>query len=186
MSLAGRSLVIALLVAFAVGVAVGSFAAGWAKARGVPVVSAIDAGVRVEVDAGTSSKSDCGAVVEHWTTVYVPGPTRYIPTPDGGQRLEQPQVVAVLVPDVRLTASGASSGVVEAEGQAEATARVSVVPVAPERHWEVGPVALYGVSAHEVLVGGEVGWSGGPFGVRLEVLKGPTDVYAGGALVWRW
>ena len=123
MTLTGRTLWVALGGTFVLGVAAGTFAEGWRKAQGLPGTVSVDAGVSVTVDAGTSSKADCAAVV---------------------------------------------------------------VPAAPERHWEAGPSALYGFTTQQVLWGGALGWSGGPFGVRVQVLKGPGDVYAGGALVWRW
>jgi hypothetical protein len=186
MTLQGRGLLLALLGAAGLGAGVGAFAAGWAKARGVSVEATVDAGVRLAVDAGTSSHSDCGATVEHWTPVYVPGPVRYIPGPDGQQVQAPPETVAILVPELRLTGSGGSQAVVQASGEAEATAHVVVAPVAPEKHWELGPAVLYGFSTQQVLAGAEAGWSSGPFGVRVAVMKGPGDVYAGGALVWRW
>jgi hypothetical protein len=185
-TLTGKPLVFALLGSALAGVAAGSFASGWSRARGLPVVATADAGVSVSVDAGASSKADCSAVVDHWSTIYVPGPTRYIPAPDGGQVLTQPQVVAVLVPELRLGGSVAASAASGVEASAEAGASLAVVPVAPEKHWEAGPAALYGFTSRDVFIGGVAGWSAGPFGVRVEVLKGPGDVYAGAALVWRW
>ena len=54
MSLTGRPLVIALVVAAAVGVAAGSFASGWSKARGLPGPECVaDAGVVERVETVT-------------------------------------------------------------------------------------------------------------------------------------
>lgn len=186
MTLGGRPLWVALAGSLVLGVAIGVFAEGWRKARGLPGVVSVDAGVSVVVDAGTSSQSDCSATVEHWTTVYVPGPVRYLPTPDGGRIQAQPETIAILVPELSLRGSSASMAVVQESARAEAGASAVIAPAAPERHWEAGPVALYGFDGQQVLWGGVVGWSSGPFGIRLQALKGPGDVYAGGALVWRW
>ena len=186
MTLSGRTLWVALGGTFVLGVAAGTFAEGWRKAQGLPGTVSVDAGVSVTVDAGTSSKADCAAVVDHWTTVYVPGPTRYVYPSDGGSVQSQPTTVTILVPDVRLSGSSASGASVQEAASAQASGAAVIVPAAPERHWEAGPSALYGFTTQQVLWGGALGWSGGPFGVRVQVLKGPGDVYAGGALVWRW
>jgi len=187
MTLTGWKLGVALGVVALAGVGTGSFLQGWRGARGLPSVEVVaDAGVHLTVDAGVNARSDCSATIEHWTTVYVPGPVRYSPAPDGGVLQRQPETIAILVPDVSLRGSSASSSVLQASSSAEASASVVVAPAAPERHWEAGPVAIYGFSTQQVLWGAVAGWSSGPFGVRLQVMKGPGDVYAGGAVVWRW
>lgn len=185
MTLSGKPLVAAIVGASLCGVAVGTFASGWRSARGLPPLEvAADAGVHLQLDAGVASRADCAASVEHWNTVTVPGPTRYVYV-DGGVRTEL-QTVTVLVPDIRLTGTGASSGAVQSEGEAAISSRVVVAPSEPERHWEAGPAVLYGVSSHTVLWGAQAGWSGGPLGVRLQAMKGPGEFYGGAALVWRW
>ena len=182
MTLTGRPLVLALLGCTLVGVGAGTFLDGWRKARGLPVECHADAGVQLAVDAGVSTESTCAATVEHWTTITVPGPIRYLP---GDAGVAQPEVVTLLVPDVRLSAAQHSSSAAAASGEATATASATPLLVPPERHWELGPSALVSTRG-QVLAGGEAGWSTGPFGVRVQVLAGDGSVYAGGALVWRW
>lgn len=183
--LQGKTLALALLGAAGAGAVAGVTIEGWRKARGLPPIVSIDAGVAVTVDAGTSSKADCGATIEHWTTVTVPGPVRYVYV-DGGTLALPPEVVTVLVPDVRLSGSSASRSNVEASGSAGVAIRLDAPQAAPERHWEVGPSALYGFSSQRVLWGAQGGWSGGPFDIRAQVLKGPGDVYGGVMLGWRF
>ena len=187
MTLAGRPLALALVGASLLGVVAGVSVEGWRKVRGLPPIEVTtDAGVRLEVDAGTLARSDCAASVEHWNTISVPGPIRYVYV-DGGTVQLPPEVVTVLVPDIRLTGSAGASAGLQSDGQATASASARVdASVAPERHWEAGPSFLYGFKSQDVLWGAQAGWSGGPFDIRAQVLKGPGDVYAGVMLGWRW
>lgn len=185
MTLTGKSLWLALAGSAAVGVLSGVSVGGWRTARGLPPLEvSVDAGVRVELDAGVKARSDCAASIEHWSTVTIPGPTRYVYL-DGGVRTEV-QTVTVLVPDVSLRGSSASTAVLQADGEATASAHVLVAPSAPERHWQAGPAILYGLSGHNVLWGAQAGWSGGPFDIRAQAMKAPGDVYLGLSAGWRW
>lgn len=193
MTLTGRYLWMGLGASAALGVAVGTFASGWNRARGIQGTEAsADAGAVIQVDAGVAARSDCGAIVEHWTTVRVPGPTRYLPAPDGGQAIAQPpEVVTVLVPDVRLTGSADAIASLEALGRGEAGASAKAVPAAPERHWEIGPLVLYrktwDVTVPDSLsAGAALGYSGGPFGVRILGATDGKSLTAGALIVWRW
>ncbi len=128
MTLTGWKLGVALFGASLAGVGVGVFARGWNQARGVVVECSADAGASVFVDAGTTSQANCAASIEHWNTIRVPGPIRYVIV-DGGQVAQPPEVVTVLVPDVRLEGSGrASAGLQgDAEASGAATAKVTVL-----------------------------------------------------------
>jgi hypothetical protein len=183
-SLAGRNLAIALLGATALGVTAGVTVEGWRSARGLPPMEChSDAGVELRVDAGVTSRADCQATIEHWTTVRVAVP--YPVAMDAGLA-PQPQVITVLVPELRLSGQVASSASLEAGVEAQATATAVVAPAAPERHWEAGPAALYLLGRQEAWLGGAAGWSAGPFGIRAEVLGGPSGVAVGASLVWRF
>jgi hypothetical protein len=184
-SLTGKPLVIALVSTALVGVLAGSFASGWRKARGLPPLQCgTDAGVRLEVDAGTSERQECSAAVEHWTVVHVPGPIRYVPA-DGGLA-PQPEVVTVLVPELRLGAQQALRTDMAVSTEATATATAVAAPAAKESVWELGPTVLYGIGKHDLLVGAQGGLNLGPLGVRVTAVGNTGDVYAGGALVWRF
>lgn len=186
MTLQGKTLALLLVGAAGAGAAAGVTIDGWRKARGLPPIVAIDAGVSAVVDAGVSSKADCAATIEHWQTVYVPGPVRYLPAPDGGVIQRQPEAVAILVPDVRLSGTTSSLATESASAEASTLVRLEPSQAEPERHWEVGPAALYGLSGHQVLWGAQGGWNGGPFDIRAQVMKGPGDVYVGVMAGWRW
>jgi hypothetical protein len=182
----GKTLVIALLAATLVGVVAGSFASGWRKARGLPPMECTtDAGVQLQVDAGVREEQHCTAAVEHWTVVHVPGPIRYVSEPDGGV-LKQPEVVTVLVPELRLGATQALRSDIEAQAEAHVTATEKVAPAAPERFWEVGPAVLVDTKNGSLLFGAATGVNLGPFGARVTVVGNTAGLYAGGALVWRF
>jgi len=182
-SLAGKHLAIALLGATALGVTAGVTLEGWRKARGLPVECVADAGVQLQVDAGVTSRAECQATIEHWSTVTVPGPIRYLP---GDAGVAEPQLVTILVPDVRLSGQVAGDATFDLGVEAEASASVVVAPGAAERHWSAGPAALYGVTSRDLLVGGQVGWSGGPFGVQVMAMGGERGVFLGAGVSWRW
>jgi len=130
MSLAGGKLALALVVASLVGVGVGAFVRGRGSSQGLTVEASADAGATVTLDAGTASDSRCAATIEHWNTIRVPGPIRYVMV-DGGQVAQPPEVVTVLVPDVSLRASGrASAGL---QGDAEASGAATAWVTVPER-----------------------------------------------------
>lgn len=186
MTLQGKTLALALLGAAGAGVVAGVTIEGWRKARGLPPIVSVDAGVSVAADAGTSSKADCAATIEHWNVQYIPGPVRYLPAPDGGLIQRQTEPTVILVPDVRLSGTTSSSAIGGASAEASTSVRVDAPRAEPERHWEVGPSALYGFSSQQVLWGAQGGWNGGPFDIRAQVLKGPGDVYAGVMLGWRF
>lgn len=135
LTLSGKLLWVSLGAAALAGGVGGTFLGGWRSTRGLPPLSVVaDAGVSVSVDAGTSAKSDCGAVIEHWTTVNVPGPVRYFVL-DGGTVVERPsQPTIILVPDVRLTSHTESVATLTTTETAEASAvaRVDVPRAAPE------------------------------------------------------
>jgi hypothetical protein len=185
MSLTGRPLVIALVVAAAVGVAAGSFASGWSKARGLPGPECVaDAGVKAAVDAGVREEQHCTAAVEHWTTVQVPGPVRYVPT-DAGV-VERVETVTILVPDIHLASQQAAWGAAQASTEAEATSTAKAAPAAKVPIWEAGPAALVNTRTGELLFGGATGVNLGPFGARVTLVGNAGGLYAGGALVWRF
>jgi len=130
-----------------------------------------------------TSRAECQATIEHWSTVTVPGPIRYLP---GDAGVAEPQLVTILVPDVRLSGQVAGDATFDLGVEAEASASVVVAPGAAERHWSAGPAALYGVTSRDLLVGGQVGWSGGPFGVQVMALGGERGVFRGAGVSWRW
>ena len=167
-------------VALGVGVALGALI----RPKAPAVSASADAGVALTLDAGVEAQSNCAATVEHWQTIYVQGPIRYVPM-DGGIQ-QQPQTIAILVPDVRLTGSSGVVANVEEQVSAQAGSSALTAPGAPERHWEVGPAVLYGVGHQSVLWGAQGGWNGGPFDIRGQAMKGPGDVYVGVSVGWRF
>jgi hypothetical protein len=184
-TLTGKTLVIALLAATLVGVAAGSFASGWRKARGLPAPECVtDAGVQTAVDAGVSEEQHCTAAVEHWTVVHVPGPVRYVETDAGVE--QQPSTVSILVPDVRLGSQQAAWSVATAQAEAQASSSAHVEPAAKVPIWEAGPAALVNTRTGELLLGGATGVNLGPFGARVTIVGNTAGLYAGGALVWRF
>jgi hypothetical protein len=189
MTLAGWKLWVALGTALLAGGVGGSFLAGWRNARGVPPVSAsADAGVQISMDAGVASKSDCSAVIEHWRTVAVPGPVRYV-TLDAGSEVERPgPVVYIMVPDVRLTGHTEAMAALDAVGTASASAHVDILKAPPtDKLFEAGPLFLHGVAEGDNIIGGLVGANIGPLGLKGAV-AGSTrgGLYVGGAAVWRF
>jgi hypothetical protein len=171
--------------------ALGGFAAGWRQIRGLPPISvSADAGVSLAVDAGVASRADCTFSIEDWQKVEVPvpGATRYIRTPAGATVPEPPQVITLLMPDVRLTSSADAVAALQAMGTAQAgsSARVEASTAKAPPWAEAGPVWLHGFKSGTNLIGGELGGSWGPFGVRLVVVGGTGEIYGGGAVVWRF
>jgi len=136
---------------------------------------AADAGTSVAVDAGTVSSSRCAASIEHWNTVTVPGPTRFVVV-DGGTVQLPPEVVTVLVPDLHLSGSADAVAALQAVGTAEAhiSTRLDVV-VPPERPWSASALVGYRPSGSQLAVGVEVARALGPFVVGVGFVVPPSD-----------
>jgi hypothetical protein len=176
LTLAGPHLALALLAASLAGVGAGVTLEGWRHARGLPPLEVTaDAGVRLEVDAGVVTSSRCAASVEHWNTITVPGPIRYVVV-DGGTVQLPPEVVTVLVPDLRLSGSADAVAAFQASGTAEAhiSTRLDAV-VAPERPWSASGLISYRASGSQLAVGVELARELGPFVLGVGVLVPPSE-----------